>query len=29
MSADSFNPYVGLRPFRDDENLILKSKIQT
>lgn len=22
MSADSFNPYVGLRPFRDDENLL-------
>ena len=22
MSSDSFNPYVGLRPFRDDENLL-------
>lgn len=22
MSENSFNPYVGLRPFRDDENLL-------
>jgi len=22
MSGNSFNPYVGLRPFRDDENLL-------